>query len=42
MLLAGAVVLAVLLVWAMPVLVPLLPGPLAFAATAVDLRSPTA
>ncbi|MFI5658784.1 hypothetical protein [Streptomyces sp. NPDC051684] len=41
LLLAGAVVLALLLAWAMPVLVPLLPGPLAFAATAVDLRSPT-
>ncbi|MFD7293849.1 hypothetical protein ACFV9W_11205 [Streptomyces sp. NPDC059897] len=41
LLLAGAVVLAVLLAWAMPMLVPLLPGPLAFAATAVDLRSPT-
>ncbi|MFJ8954333.1 hypothetical protein ACIRO1_29980 [Streptomyces sp. NPDC102381] len=40
LLLAGAVVLAVLLAWAMPMLVPLLPGPLAFAATAVDLRSP--
>ncbi|MFZ3565367.1 hypothetical protein ACOKM5_00220 [Streptomyces sp. BH097] len=40
LLLAGAVVLAVLLAWAMPTLVPLLPGPLAFAATAVDLRSP--
>lgn len=40
LLLAAAVVLAVLLVWAMPVLVPLLPGPLAFAATAVALRSP--
>ncbi|MGW0686910.1 hypothetical protein ACWD2L_26505 [Streptomyces sp. NPDC002754] len=41
LLLAGAVVLAVLLAWAMPMLVPLLPGPLAFAATVVDLRSPT-
>ncbi|MCX4835892.1 hypothetical protein OG785_40895 [Streptomyces sp. NBC_00006] len=41
LLLAGAVVLAALLAWAMPMLVPLLPGPLAFAATAVDLRSPT-
>ncbi|MHB9756565.1 hypothetical protein ACYBSK_19525 [Streptomyces sp. BYX5S] len=40
LLLAGAVLLAALLAWAMPVLVPLLPGPLAFAATAVDLRSP--
>lgn len=40
LLLAGAVILAVLLAWAMPMLVPLLPGPLAFAATAVDLRSP--
>ncbi|MET9218442.1 MULTISPECIES: hypothetical protein [unclassified Streptomyces] len=39
-LLAGAVVLAALLLWAMPVLLPLLPGPLAFAATAVDLRRP--
>ncbi|MGY0489521.1 hypothetical protein [Streptomyces sp. WG-D5] len=40
LLLAGAVLLAALLAWAMPVLGPLLPGPLAFAATAVDLRSP--
>ncbi|MFD0021134.1 hypothetical protein [Streptomyces sp. NPDC058382] len=39
LLLAAAVVLAVLLAWAIPLLVPLLPGPLAFAATAVDLRS---
>jgi len=39
-LLSGAVVLAALLGWAMPVLLPLLPGPLAFAATAVDLRAP--
>ncbi|WP_306319607.1 MULTISPECIES: hypothetical protein [unclassified Streptomyces] len=38
LLLAGAVVLAALLAWAMPMLVPLLAGPLAFAATAVDLR----
>ncbi|MFJ2959207.1 hypothetical protein [Streptomyces sp. NPDC087270] len=37
-LLAAAVVLAALLLWALPVLLPLLPGPLAFAATAVDLR----
>ncbi|WP_405911513.1 hypothetical protein OG760_00300 [Streptomyces sp. NBC_00963] len=34
----GAVLLATLLLWAMPVLLPLLPGPPAFAATAVDLR----
>lgn len=40
LLLAAAVVLAALLVWSMPLLVPLLPGPLAFAATVVDLRSP--
>ncbi|MCL2553648.1 MAG: hypothetical protein FWE75_16050 [Actinomycetia bacterium] len=39
-LLSGAVVLAALLGWAVPVLLPLLPGPLAFAATAVDLRAP--
>ncbi|MFI6699090.1 hypothetical protein ACIBJC_08955 [Streptomyces sp. NPDC050509] len=38
LLLAGAVPLAVLLAWSIPLLVPLLPGPLAFAATAVDLR----
>ncbi|MEU8733443.1 hypothetical protein AB0C68_29190 [Streptomyces tendae] len=38
LLLAGAVVLAALLAWSIPVLIPLLPGPLAFAATAVDLR----
>lgn len=37
-LLAGAVVLSALLLWAMPVLLPLLPGPLAFAATAVEVR----
>ncbi|GHI92613.1 hypothetical protein [Streptomyces olivaceus] len=40
LLLAGAVVLAALLVWSIPVLIPLLPGPLLFAATVVDLRSP--
>lgn len=40
LLLSGAVVLAALLAWSMPLLVPLLPGPLAFAATAVDLRAP--
>ncbi|GAA2294307.1 hypothetical protein OKJ48_09460 [Streptomyces kunmingensis] len=39
-LLAGAVLLAAVLAWSMPLLVPLLPGPLAFAATVVDLRSP--
>ncbi|PPS91272.1 hypothetical protein [Streptomyces sp. MH60] len=38
LLLAGAVVLAALLAWSIPVLIPLLPGPLAFAATVVDLR----
>ncbi|MEU1870052.1 MULTISPECIES: hypothetical protein [unclassified Streptomyces] len=38
LLLAGAVVLAALLAWSIPVLIPLLPGPLVFAATAVDLR----
>ncbi|WP_335984095.1 hypothetical protein [Streptomyces sp. CA2R106] len=37
-LLAAAAVLAAVLVWAMPVLLPLLPGPLALAATAVDVR----
>ncbi|MFI1094022.1 hypothetical protein [Streptomyces sp. NPDC020917] len=40
-LLSGAVLLAALLLWAIPVLLPLLPGPLALAATAVDLRTPT-
>ncbi|MEV1023310.1 hypothetical protein [Streptomyces sp. NPDC050264] len=39
LLLAGAVVLAALLAWSMPLLVPLLPGPLAFAATVVELRA---
>ncbi|MFJ6569189.1 hypothetical protein ACIQNU_17365 [Streptomyces sp. NPDC091292] len=38
-LLGAAVLLAVVLAWSMPLLVPLLPGPLAFAATVVDLRS---
>ncbi|MFD7463297.1 hypothetical protein [Streptomyces tendae] len=38
LLLAGAVVLAALLAWSIPVLIPLLPGPLVFAATAVDLH----
>ncbi|MFC9429769.1 hypothetical protein [Streptomyces sp. NPDC056987] len=40
LLLAGAVLLTALLAWSIPLLVPLLPGPLAFAATAVELRSP--
>ncbi|MFE5120025.1 hypothetical protein [Streptomyces sp. NPDC056669] len=40
LLLAGAVILSGLLAWSIPLLVPLLPGPLAFAATVVDLRSP--
>ncbi|MFI7386204.1 hypothetical protein [Streptomyces sp. NPDC049813] len=40
LLLACAVLLAAVLAWSMPLLVPLLPGPLAFAATVVDLRSP--
>lgn len=40
LLLACAVLLAVLLGWSIPLLVPLLPGPLAFAATVVDLRRP--
>lgn len=39
LLLAAAVVLAALLAWSVPLLVPLLPGPLAFAATVVDLRT---
>ncbi|MEV0309608.1 hypothetical protein [Nonomuraea fuscirosea] len=39
LLLACAVLLAALLAWSIPMLTPLLPGPLAFAATAVDLRS---
>ncbi|MZE68446.1 hypothetical protein [Streptomyces sp. SID5789] len=38
LLLAAAVVLAALLAWSIPVLIPLLPGPLAFAATVVDMR----
>ncbi|MFE8910482.1 hypothetical protein [Streptomyces globisporus] len=38
-LLAAAVVLAALLAWSVPLLVPLLPGPLAFAAAAVEIRS---
>ncbi|MEU4142816.1 hypothetical protein [Streptomyces parvulus] len=38
LLLAAALVPAALLAWSIPVLVPLLPGPLAFAATVVDLR----
>lgn len=38
LLLAGAVLLSALLVWSLPLLIPLLPGPLAFAATVVDLR----
>ncbi|MFE9173994.1 hypothetical protein ACFYNZ_31835 [Streptomyces kebangsaanensis] len=38
LLLAGAVVLATLLPWSIPLLIPLLPGPLAFAATVVDMR----
>ncbi|MFJ8752926.1 hypothetical protein ACIREO_26855 [Streptomyces sp. NPDC102441] len=42
LLLAAAVVLAVLITWSMPLLIPLLPGPLAFAATVVDVRSTTA
>lgn len=39
LLLAAAALLAALLAWSMPLLIPLLPGPLALAATAVDLRS---
>ncbi|MEV5893228.1 hypothetical protein [Nonomuraea fuscirosea] len=31
--------LSALLAWSVPMLIPLLPGPLAFAATVVDLRS---
>ncbi|MFE2373886.1 hypothetical protein [Streptomyces sp. NPDC059398] len=42
LLLAGAVLLSVLIVGSIPLLVPLLPGPLAFAATVVELRSATA
>ncbi|MFE7975847.1 hypothetical protein [Streptomyces shenzhenensis] len=38
LLLGSAVLLAALLAWAMPLLAPLLPGPVAFAATVVDLR----
>ncbi|MYW31448.1 hypothetical protein GT040_19750, partial [Streptomyces sp. SID2119] len=37
-LLASAVVLAALLAWAIPLLVPLLAGPLALAAAAVEHR----
>lgn len=40
LLLAGAVLLSVILAWSIPLLTPLLPGPLAFAATVVELRSP--
>ncbi|MFE9610830.1 hypothetical protein [Streptomyces sp. NPDC006012] len=39
LLLAAGVVLAGLLAWSIPLLIPLLPGPLAFAATVVDIRS---
>ncbi|MEV0618412.1 hypothetical protein AB0I81_34150 [Nonomuraea sp. NPDC050404] len=39
LLLAAAVLLAALIAWSMPLLIPLLPGPLALAATAVELRS---
>ncbi|MGS2586146.1 hypothetical protein [Streptomyces hebeiensis] len=39
LLLVCAVTLAVLLAWSIPPLVPLLPGPLAFAAAVVDLRA---
>ncbi|MER5948108.1 hypothetical protein ABT127_18840 [Streptomyces sp. NPDC001904] len=39
-LLLAAVILAGLLMWSTPLLLPLLPGPLAFAATVVDLRAP--
>lgn len=39
LLLAAAAALAALLAWAVPLLLPLLPGPLAFAATVADLRS---
>ncbi|MFF1359109.1 hypothetical protein [Streptomyces sp. NPDC058297] len=39
LLLAGAVLLSVVLAWSIPLLTPLLPGPLAFAATVVELRS---
>ncbi|RFU82613.1 hypothetical protein DY218_31710 [Streptomyces triticagri] len=38
LLLAAAVLLAALIAWSTPLLLPLLPGPLAFAATVVDLR----
>ncbi|MFE6752605.1 hypothetical protein ACFVDQ_03295 [Streptomyces sp. NPDC057684] len=40
LLLAGAVLLSMVLAWSIPLLTPLLPGPLAFAATVVELRSP--
>ncbi|MFD0113103.1 hypothetical protein ACFVZL_30395 [Streptomyces sp. NPDC058320] len=40
LLLAGALLLSVVLAWSIPLLTPLLPGPLAFAATVVELRSP--
>jgi len=39
-LLLAAILLAGLLMWSTPLLLPLLPGPLAFAATVVDLRAP--
>jgi hypothetical protein len=38
-LLATAVALCVALLWMLPLLAPLLPGPLALAVTAVDLRN---
>ncbi|MFF0223899.1 hypothetical protein [Streptomyces sp. NPDC004629] len=41
LLLGSAVLLAALLAWSMPLLTPLLPGPVALAATAVDLRTTT-
>ncbi|GAA3725102.1 hypothetical protein [Streptomyces tremellae] len=38
LLLAGGALLAGLLAWSIPLLAPLLPGPLAFAATVVEMR----
>ncbi|RII20548.1 hypothetical protein DSC45_04915 [Streptomyces sp. YIM 130001] len=38
LLLGAAALLAVLIAWSTPLMIPLLPGPLAFAATVVDLR----
>ncbi|XDO63811.1 hypothetical protein HEP84_03615 [Streptomyces sp. RLB1-33] len=38
-LIAAAIALCVAFLWMLPLLAPLLPGPLAFAITAVELRT---